>query len=81
MADHVDDGTGRCAVTSELVLLHCPSCERESLAETPPCPDGHGARCPDRACVDCGTALLLDAPLFVLAAGRRTRGAKTRHAA
>jgi hypothetical protein len=68
-------------VTPELVLLYCPSCERDSLAETPPCCDGHGTRCPDRACVDCGTALLLDAPLFVIATGRPSRSAKTRHAA
>jgi hypothetical protein len=55
-------------VTAELLFLYCPSCARECLAETPPCPDGHGEACPDRACVDCGTALLLDAPLFELVA-------------
>ena len=59
-------------------LLFCPSCERDCLAETPPCLDGHGDTCPDRACVECGTALLLDAPLFVLAMGR---AARTRRAA
>ncbi|WP_375475564.1 hypothetical protein [uncultured Jatrophihabitans sp.] len=51
-------------MTTELSLLYCPACERDCLAEAPPCPDGHGDRCPDRACVECGTALLLDAPLF-----------------
>ena len=51
----------------DLLLLYCPTCAEECLAEAPPCPDGHGDDCPDRACVECGTALLLDAPLFVLA--------------
>jgi hypothetical protein len=51
-------------MTSEPVLLFCPTCRRDCLAEAPPCPDGHGERCPDRACTECGTALLLDAPLF-----------------
>jgi len=66
-------------MSAELLLLFCPSCERERLAETPPCSDGHSDdACPDRACVECGTALLLDAPLFVLAMGR---SARTRRAA
>lgn len=60
-------------MTVELLFLYCPSCARECLAETPPCPDGHGELCPDRACVECGTALLLDAPLFALARPRRRR--------
>jgi hypothetical protein len=51
-------------MTTELLLLYCPTCQRDSLAEAPPCPDGHGDECPDRACVECGTALVLDAPLF-----------------
>ena len=55
----------------ELVVLYCPSCEREGVAETPPCPDGHGAQCPDRACVECGTALVLDAALFAAVTPRR----------
>ena len=37
----------------------CPSCGDERLFEVPPCPDGHGADCPERACVACGTALLV----------------------
>ena len=56
-------------MTAELLFLFCPSCGRECLAETPPCLDGHGDACPDRACAECGTALLLDAPLFELAVG------------
>ncbi|MDT4900744.1 MAG: hypothetical protein QOJ78_1674, partial [Pseudonocardiales bacterium] len=46
----------------ELLVLYCPACARECLAEAPPCADGHGELCPDRACVECGAALLLDAP-------------------
>lgn len=60
-------------MSPELLFLFCPSCARECLAETPPCLDGHGDACPDRACVECGTALLLDVPLFELAAGRLAR--------
>jgi hypothetical protein len=44
---------------SEETLLHCPTCARYRTVETPPCPDGHGADCPERLCTACGTALLL----------------------
>jgi len=40
--------------------MHCPVCASKQLFETPECPDGHGAECPDRACVQCGTALSVD---------------------
>jgi hypothetical protein len=40
------------------VLQHCPSCDEERDFETPPCPDGHGAECPELVCVQCGTTLL-----------------------
>ena len=60
-------------MSAELLVLFCPSCGRDCLAETPPCLEGHGHACPDRACVECGTALLLDASLFVLATGRPAR--------
>ncbi|WP_169806820.1 hypothetical protein [Actinomadura macra] len=29
------------------------------MFEQPPCPDGHGGECPERACVECGTAVLV----------------------
>jgi hypothetical protein len=67
-------------VPAELLFLYCPTCARESLAEAPPCSDGHGEQCPDRACVDCGTALLIDAPLFHIGASSRA-SASGRHAA
>jgi hypothetical protein len=68
-------------LSDELLVLYCPTCARECLAETPPCPDGHGDQCPDRACVECGTALLLDAPLFAMLPVRRAASARTRPAA
>jgi hypothetical protein len=40
-------------------LRTCPSCGEERLFEAPPCPDGHGADCPELACIVCGTALLV----------------------
>ena len=49
-------------MTLETLFVYCPTCARETLAEAPPCPDGHGDCCPDLACLDCGTALL-DAPI------------------
>lgn len=69
-------------MTSELLFLYCPTCARDCLAETPPCPDGHGADCPDHACVECGTALV-DAMLvqIVATAGTRTGAARSRHRA
>jgi hypothetical protein len=38
-------------------LRWCPCCRDERFFETPPCPDGHGADCPERVCVGCGTAV------------------------
>ncbi len=48
--------------TPETLFVFCPTCARESLAEAPPCPDGHVEHCPDLACIECGTALF-DAPI------------------
>jgi hypothetical protein len=47
------------AMPGELFLT-CPTCAALRAAEQPPCADGHGADCPDRACVECGTALYAD---------------------
>jgi hypothetical protein len=68
-------------MAAELLFLYCPTCARECLAETPPCPDGHGESCPDRACIECGTALMLDAPLFATVAATRGASRRTRPAA
>jgi hypothetical protein len=37
----------------------CPCCRAERLFELPPCPDGHGFDCAERACVDCGAAIVV----------------------
>ena len=58
-------------------LLHCPVCAKTRPVETPPCADGHGSDCPDRACATCGTALVVASHS---PSGRRTR-AGARHAA
>jgi|GEM_PF-860279 len=50
-----------------LPVYWCPECAGERGFEQPPCLDGHGEDCPERACVDCGFALLV-APLTPLAA-------------
>jgi hypothetical protein len=42
--------------------MYCPECADERPFEQPECLDGHGADCPERACVVCGMAVLL-APL------------------
>lgn len=45
---------------SSVDYRYCPVCDRKQLFETPECTDGHGAACPDRACVQCGSALYVD---------------------
>ncbi|TDC60531.1 hypothetical protein E1200_30275 [Actinomadura sp. GC306] len=42
--------------------MYCSTCGDERAFEQPPCPDGHGGECPERACVDCGSAVLVGAP-------------------
>jgi hypothetical protein len=54
-------------------LRTCPSCRGERLFETPPCPDGHGSACPEFACVECGTALLVAPQVPVRRSGRQAR--------
>jgi hypothetical protein len=40
-------------------LRWCPCCRAEQVFELPLCPDDHGVDCPERACVDCGTAVFV----------------------
>ena len=40
--------------------VYCSNCDDLRPSEAPPCADGHGADCPDRACIMCGTALFVD---------------------
>ncbi|MER7544944.1 hypothetical protein [Actinomadura sp.] len=42
--------------------MYCSTCGDEREFEQPPCPDGHGAECPERACVECGAAVLVGLP-------------------
>lgn len=41
------------------VVLDCAVCGGERAFEQPPCPDGHGLDCPERACTGCGSAVLV----------------------
>jgi hypothetical protein len=50
--------------------LYCPTCAGSRPVEQPPCLDGHGAQCPERACVDCGTALLVPTAAALVAVSR-----------
>jgi hypothetical protein len=57
---------------SSVDYLYCAVCDGKRLFETPQCPDGHGADCPDRACAECGAALYLD---VVVVGSRRAESA------
>ncbi len=39
--------------------MHCSTCGDERWFEQPPCEDGHGADCPERACANCGAAVIV----------------------
>ncbi|HEY3715280.1 MAG TPA: hypothetical protein VGL39_12190 [Jatrophihabitantaceae bacterium] len=56
-----------------MLYLDCPTCGQLCEAEVPPCADDHRGACPDRACVECGTALLIDPPLSTDRPARRGR--------
>lgn len=43
-----------------IVAEDCPLCGHAGALVAPECAEGHGADCPDRVCVDCGTALFVD---------------------
>jgi len=40
-------------------IMQCPTCARPRPFEQPPCADGHDLDCPEWACTECGTAVLL----------------------
>jgi hypothetical protein len=46
-------------VMLEEPMLTCPVCAAPREFEQPPCPDGHGADCPDLVCVECGIVLVV----------------------
>ena len=39
--------------------LPCDGCGTVTRFEAPPCPDGHGADCPELVCTGCGDAYLI----------------------
>jgi hypothetical protein len=43
-----------------LFAADCPVCGRGGTVVTPDyCSEGHGDACPDRICIDCGSALFV----------------------
>ena len=57
---------------------HCPTCDDVREFVQPPCIDGHtadGGECPEWACVDCGTALMIGALPLRRTAARDRRAA------
>ncbi|MFN2477722.1 MAG: hypothetical protein ABR615_00900 [Pseudonocardiaceae bacterium] len=62
--------------TAVLTDLYCPECAELKAFEQPPCLDGHGVDCPERLCVTCGVALLIDLPVEPVARPVRTFGSR-----
>jgi hypothetical protein len=68
-------------VLAAVAVLDCPDCGVACDFVQPDCADGHGAACPERCCVGCGAAVLLDpgvgdlADVRPLGARRELRGA------
>lgn len=64
--------------------LYCGTCQTDTLFQAPPCAEDHGDACPELACTDCGTAILL-APIIEVRAWLRSRSGsvapRQRHAA
>jgi phage FluMu protein Com len=60
--------------TAAMIEAHCPECTELVAFEQPPCVDGHGAECPEWACLTCGTALWIGAPVKPLQQPTRTSG-------
>ena len=64
-----------------MLYLDCPTCGQRCEAEVPPCADGHRGACPDRACVNCGTGLVVDPPISHERLGRPAHRERLRSAA
>ena len=52
---------------TQLALRDCSTCRAQRAFEALVCIDGHGADCPELACVDCGEAVLVGLFDFELA--------------
>jgi hypothetical protein len=60
----------------EVEFLPCPTCAVVVVVDVPPCAEGHAPEeCPERACTQCGAALLRDPLVLVLAPTRRRSAA------
>jgi hypothetical protein len=59
-----------------MIELYCPECAELQAFEQPPCVDGHGADCPERFCLNCGMALLIDVPIEPVERRPRTFSAR-----
>ncbi len=40
--------------------MWCASCGEERWFELPDCMEGHGVDCPERCCLECGAAVLVE---------------------
>lgn len=63
------------------LYLDCPSCAGPRAFEQPPCPDGHGAECPELTCTECGFALIRPPVVPVTVSTTPTRRLVRRQAA
>ncbi|MGI8881885.1 MAG: hypothetical protein ACR2KJ_15540 [Jatrophihabitans sp.] len=59
----------------------CPECGVVVIVEVPPCTDHNLADCPDRACTQCGAALVIDPFPLIAEMTRRRSPARARSAA
>jgi hypothetical protein len=54
----------------EIEFLPCPTCAVVVIVDIPPCDEGHAPdECPDRACTQCGTALVRDPIMATIVSG------------
>jgi hypothetical protein len=57
-------------------VWECPDCAGEREFVQPECADGHGADCPEWACVECGAAIVVGLfPFEEIQDRRELRGA------
>lgn len=59
-------------LSAVLMAADCPLCGQSNALVTPDCTEGHGADCPDRVCLACGSALFVDPAVSVSAQTAQT---------
>jgi hypothetical protein len=57
---------------AESIGADCPLCGHSDALVAPDCTEGHGADCPDRVCMACGSALFVDPAVAVSAQTAKT---------